>query len=131
MQKVWSLYTAAHYKNQPNDLQLLSDAPAHHLFVLLGPRALTQGREGQLPDVLCVVQVAFEGRISQQSVQSSLAQGHKASGDMIPWTVCQQFQDTQFAELSGARIVRIATHPDAQKVRTLSGKPLPNTSADK
>lgn len=118
LQKIWSLYTAAHYKNQPNDLQLLSDAPAHHLFVLLGPRALQQGREGQLPDVLCVVQVAFEGRISRASVQSSLAQGHKASGDMIPWTVCQQFQDTQFAELSGARVVRIATHPDVQKVRS-------------
>ena len=56
-QQVMSLYTAAHYKNQPNDLQLLSDAPAHHLFVLLGPNAEKQGELGEVPDVLCVVQV--------------------------------------------------------------------------
>lgn len=31
---------------------------------------------------------------------------------MIPWTVSQQFQDSEFASLSGARIVRIAVHPD-------------------
>ena len=31
-----ALYVASHYKNSPNDLLLMSDAPAHHLFVLLG-----------------------------------------------------------------------------------------------
>lgn len=31
-----ALYVSSHYKNSPNDLQLLADAPAHHLFVLLG-----------------------------------------------------------------------------------------------
>lgn len=29
LQRIWALYTAAHYKNSPNDLQMLSDAPAH------------------------------------------------------------------------------------------------------
>lgn len=32
-----SIYVAAHYKNTPNDLQMISDAPAHHLFVLMAP----------------------------------------------------------------------------------------------
>ncbi len=32
-------------------------------------------------------------------------------GDLIPWTVGQQFQDADFPRLSGARIVRIAVHP--------------------
>lgn len=31
---------------------------------------------------------------------------------MIPWTISQQYQDTDFPSLSGARIVRIAVHPD-------------------
>ena len=31
-----ALYVASHYKNSPNDIQLMADAPAHHLFVLLG-----------------------------------------------------------------------------------------------
>lgn len=35
-QRMMALYVASHYKNTPNDLQLMSDAPAHHLFVLLG-----------------------------------------------------------------------------------------------
>ncbi|EKU20259.1 N-acetyltransferase 10 [Nannochloropsis gaditana CCMP526] len=115
LQRVMALYTAAHYKNQPNDLQLLSDAPAHRLFVLLGPPGSSSSPDA-LPDVLCVIQVALEGRISQASVQASLARGHRASGDLIPWTMSQQFQDADFAKLSGARVVRIATHPDAQRL---------------
>ena len=31
---------------------------------------------------------------------------------MVPWTVATQFQDPDFPTLSGARVVRIATHPD-------------------
>ena len=38
LQRIWGLYTSAHYKNTPNDLQMLSDAPAHRIFVLLGPQ---------------------------------------------------------------------------------------------
>jgi len=127
LQRIWALYTAAHYKNSPNDLQMLSDAPAHRLFVLLGPqKVINQGHTNSsssssssspsIPDVLCVVQVAFEGRISQKSVQSELSRGNKASGDLIPWTISQQFNDNSFATLSGARVVRIATHPDVQKM---------------
>jgi N-acetyltransferase 10 len=36
LQRMMALYVSSHYKNTPNDLQLMSDAPAHHLFVLLG-----------------------------------------------------------------------------------------------
>jgi hypothetical protein len=43
-----------YYLSQPNDLQLLSDAPAHKLYVLLGPG--DQGSD-KIPDVLCVIQV--------------------------------------------------------------------------
>ena len=61
--------------------------------------------------------MALEGEISKQSVLSGLARGERASGDLIPWTISQQFQDSDFAGLSGGRIVRIATHPDYQNVR--------------
>jgi N-acetyltransferase 10 len=39
LQKIMGLYTSAHYKNTPNDLLMLSDAPAHAVFVLLSPSA--------------------------------------------------------------------------------------------
>lgn len=107
LQKIMGLYVASHYKNSPNDLQLLSDAPAHQLFVLLGPN-----EDGKLPEPICVIQVALEGEISKKSILSSLGRGKRAGGDLIPWVVSQQFQDDEFATLSGARIVRIATNPN-------------------
>ncbi len=42
-------------KNSPDDLQLLSDAPAHELFVLTPPVP-----EGGLPEPLCVIQICLE-----------------------------------------------------------------------
>lgn len=35
LNRLMSLYVSAHYRNSPNDLQLLSDAPAHRLFALI------------------------------------------------------------------------------------------------
>ena len=49
-----ALFVASHYRNTPNDLLLMADAPAHHLFVLLGP---LDEAVNALPDVLAVVQV--------------------------------------------------------------------------
>ncbi|KIW97657.1 uncharacterized protein Z519_01241 [Cladophialophora bantiana CBS 173.52] len=109
LQQMMALYVASHYKNSPNDLQLMSDAPAHQLFVLIPP---IPPDANKLPEPLCVIQVALEGRISKKSVLSSLSRGQRAGGDLIPWLVSQQFQDSEFAGLSGSRIVRIATNPE-------------------
>lgn len=40
-----SLFISSHYKNSPNDLQLLSDSPSHMILVLLGP--LRTNQEGK------------------------------------------------------------------------------------
>ena len=91
LQRIWSLYTSAHYKNTPNDLQMLSDAPAHRLFILLGPQTAnnttanssnTNNNKPVLPDILCIIQVAYEGYISKSSIQSELLKANKASGDI-------------------------------------------------
>ncbi|GCC31718.1 RNA cytidine acetyltransferase [Chiloscyllium punctatum] len=113
LHRLMSLSVASHYKNSPNDLQILSDAPAHHLFCLLPP---VQPTQNSLPEVLAVIQVALEGEISHQSVMNSLSRGKKAFGDLIPWIVSEQFQDPDFGSLSGGRIVRIAVHPDCQRM---------------
>lgn len=109
LQQMIALYVASHYKNSPNDLQLMSDAPAHQLYALVPP---VEDDSVRLPEPLCVIQVALEGQISKQSVLNSLSRGQRAGGDLIPWLVSQQFQDEEFAGLSGARIVRIATNPE-------------------
>jgi N-acetyltransferase 10 len=91
LQRMMALYVASHYKNSPNDLQMLSDAPAHHLFVLLPP---IKEDDNNLPDPLVVLQVALEGNISRDMVLKELSQsGAKSAGDMIPWIISQQVSD--------------------------------------
>ncbi|URD75422.1 hypothetical protein MUK42_07746 [Musa troglodytarum] len=113
LQRMMALYVASHYKNSPNDLQLMADAPSHHLFVLLGP---VDESKNHLPDILCVIQVCLEGQISRKSAIKSLSEGRQPFGDQIPWKFCEQFQDNVFPTLSGARIVRIAVHPSALRL---------------
>lgn len=93
---------------------MLSDAPAHNVFVLLGPTAESDGNDDALPDILAIVQTSFEGKISRKTIQAQLARGHRSAGDLIPWTMSQQFGDGNFAQLSGARVVRVAVHPEVQ-----------------
>ncbi|XP_057340613.1 RNA cytidine acetyltransferase isoform X1 [Microplitis mediator] len=113
LQRLVALYVASHYKNSPNDLLMMSDAPAHHLFCLLGP---VDPSRTSLPEILVVIQVCLEGEIKKSTVASSLGRGQKAAGDLIPWTLAQHFHDNDFPNLSGARIVRIATHPDYHRM---------------
>lgn len=108
--KMMSLYVSSHYKNSPNDLQMMADAPGQRLYVLLGPPDSTV----TLPKIMCVVQVALEGLISQKEVLDSLKRGKRPSGDLIPWTISQQFQDSEFGQLSGCRVVRVAVDPSLQ-----------------
>lgn len=112
LQRLVSIYVSSHYKNSPNDLQMMSDAPAHHLFCLLGPIS----KKDALPEILVVIQVCLEGQISSESVNASLSRGRKAAGDLIPWNIAEQFSDSDFPKLAGARVVRIATHPNYQRV---------------
>lgn len=110
LQKIMAIFVSSHYKNSPNDLQMLSDAPAHHLFCLLGPIS----KSNQLPEVLVVIQVCLEGKITQARINDSLSS--KTAGDLIPWNVSEQFNDREFPKLSGARIVRIATSQNHQRM---------------
>ena len=111
LQHMMALYVSSHYKNTPNDLMLMSDAPLHHLFVLLAP---VDPVKGGLPEILAVVQICFEGGIAKKTVQAQLSTGKRPAGDLIAWALTQQYQDYDFPALSGARVVRIATHPNYQ-----------------
>ncbi|KAG5508255.1 hypothetical protein JKF63_05511 [Porcisia hertigi] len=122
LQRIQSLLVAAHYKNQPNDLQLLSDAPGHHLFVLCAASveasadtasnspASAMPRQ-RVPDIFCVIHACEEGQVSPQSVKSHLSHGLRPSGDLIPYTLSQYYLEEGFAKLAGLRVVRIATNP--------------------
>jgi N-acetyltransferase 10 len=110
LQKLVSLFVSAHYKNQPNDLQLMSDAPGHHIFALCSP-----GESGATPDILCVIHACEEGNLTPESVTSNLSKGLRPSGDLIPYTLSQYYLESSFANLAGLRVVRIATNPEVQR----------------
>ncbi|XP_076069468.1 RNA cytidine acetyltransferase-like [Oratosquilla oratoria] len=113
LQQMMSLLVASHYRNSPDDLQVLSDAPAHHLFVLIPP---LQQDMASLPHILCVIQVCMEGGILAKVATQCLNRGDRPSGDLVPWTLATQFLDPAFPEYKSARIVRVAAHPDYQSM---------------
>uniref|UniRef100_A0AC35U057 RNA cytidine acetyltransferase n=1 Tax=Rhabditophanes sp. KR3021 TaxID=114890 RepID=A0AC35U057_9BILA len=106
---IMAIYVSAHYKNTPDDLQMLADAPNHHLFVLMGP---TKSSSTEKPDVLAVVQICYEGNLKKGAILDAKRRGKKGAGDLIPWNVADQFNDSEFPSKVGGRIVRIAVHPD-------------------
>ena len=115
LKKIMSLFVSSHYKNTPNDLQLLSDAPAHKIFVLC--KSIDKQRKSKgLPDVYCAIQACEEGGISKDVILTNNKRGLKPSGDLIPWTISDHYQDQEFAHMTSVRIVRIACHPDCQRM---------------
>ena len=115
LKKIMSLFVSSHYKNSPNDLQLLSDAPSHKIFVLC--KALDKQKKVKgLPDIYCAIQVCEEGGISKDVILTNNKRGLKPSGDLIPWTISEHYQDQEFAHMTSIRIVRIACHPDCQRM---------------
>lgn len=48
-------------------------------------------REHIVLQVLAVIQIAMEGALSSATVCSNIGRGKRAAGDLLPWTVSQQF----------------------------------------
>lgn len=96
LNEIFSLFISSHYRNSPNDLQILSDSPNHEIFVLMTPTRPSR--------VICAIQVSFEGKCDRNSFTKE--------GNLIPWVVYDNFFEDSFLDLFGARIVRIATHPN-------------------
>ena len=104
-----SLYVASHYQTRSTTCSSWRTRPRTGCSCC--SRRWTRSPT-RCPEILCVLQVALEGAISRGSASAALAKGDSPQGDLVPWTVATQFQDPDFPMLSGARIVRIATHPD-------------------
>eukprot|EP00702_Spironucleus_salmonicida_P007154 EST48445.1 N-acetyltransferase-like protein [Spironucleus salmonicida] len=104
---IWSIFVTSHYKNQPNDIQLLSDSPSSRLFVLLAP--ITDPT--QLPLPICVIHASIEGDLPLIAVEKSLNKQLREDGNMVPWLLSQQFQQPSLSSKTTIRIVRIATNP--------------------
>ena len=99
LKSFFGLLVSAHYKNTPNDLMTLADAPHHFVRI-----ATTRGR------IVGGVQYALEGGLSAlESVE--LFENPRPEGNLVPDVFGKHYGLTGFAGLRGARVVRIVSHP--------------------
>ena len=98
------IYIYAHYRNRPNDIMILSDAPHHFM------RALTY--KGH---VINSLHLAYEGNMTERDVLRTFA-GDPPSGHVIPTILLRYYPYLRdIAWMKGIRVVRIATHPDVMR----------------
>lgn len=103
LRQLFGIYVLAHYRNEPDDLGMIADAP-HHIV-----RAV-KTRSGK---IVCALQIAYEGGIDKDTA-TELLKGGRIPGNIIPDRFLKHLRYRGFAELLGWRIVRIATHPQVQ-----------------
>jgi len=111
LQKIMAIFSSSHYRNSPDDLQILADAPSHRIVVLTSPLTFAANF---LPDILSAIHFSYEGQISRIFMERNLINERFITGDLFPWVVSNHFQDSSFGELSGIRVIRISTQPDVQ-----------------
>ncbi|OYT26398.1 MAG: ATPase [Thermoprotei archaeon ex4572_64] len=103
LRQFFGIYVQAHYRNEPDDLGMMMDAPHHFIRAL----ALNNGK------IVVSVELAEEGGISDDILEL-MVKGLKLPGNIIPDRLVKYWKLVDFAKLKGWRIVRIATHPELQ-----------------
>ena len=103
LKSIFGIYVEAHYRNKPDDLGMIADAPHHRVRAL----ALTNGK------IIASAQLAEEGDLTEDLMNRILEEG-SVHGNIIPDRIIKYYRDKQFGKSLGYRIVRIAVHPEAQ-----------------
>jgi len=106
LRRLFSIYVLAHYRNEPDDLAILADAP-HHII-----RIAKTARGGK---VVGAIQAAYEGGLGEEVIYS-LLRGDKIPGNIIPDRMLKHHRIREYGFMRGLRIVRIATHPEVQNM---------------
>ncbi len=100
LRQFFGIYILSHYRNNPNDLGMIMNAP-HHLARML------KTRTGK---VVVSMELALEGGLDRETAREC-AKGAWIMGNIIPDRLIKHYKVLEFGELRGFRIVRIATHP--------------------
>ncbi|MHA1594901.1 MAG: tRNA(Met) cytidine acetyltransferase TmcA [Candidatus Baldrarchaeia archaeon] len=114
MRQFVGIYVYAHYRNRPNDVALLADAPHHKAFAL---------KTGTRNAIVNALQVAEEGSLPDEIIDKIYYERYDPPGNIIPDIVIEHHRTPEFGKLKGLRIVRIATHPQVMD-RGLGSKAL-------
>ncbi len=103
LRSLFGIYVLAHYRNEPDDLGMMADAPHHSIRAL----RLPSGK------IVAAVQLAEEGPIPFEYLDS-LLRGGKIPGNIIPDRLLKHARLRDIGNGVGWRIVRIAVHPAVQ-----------------
>ncbi len=103
LRQLFGIYVLAHYRNEPDDLGMIADAPHHSVRAVV----LKNGK------VIAAAQLAEEGGLADEYVDE-LLRGGKIPGNIIPDRLLKHLRRRIFGRGVGWRIVRIAVHIDAQ-----------------
>ncbi|AFZ71243.1 putative P-loop ATPase fused to an acetyltransferase [Caldisphaera lagunensis DSM 15908] len=103
LRQIFGIYVQAHYRNEPDDLALIADAP-HYII-----RAIKTSKG----KVVSASLIAEEGGLSYEFSKSLLLED-RTRGNIIPDRIIKHYRIVDFGTLKGWRIVRIATHPILQ-----------------
>jgi tRNA(Met) cytidine acetyltransferase len=101
LRQFFGILILAHYKNNPNDLAILCDAPNQMA------RALSY--EGK---IICSMQLALEGNMSKEDCHRLYYESSMIPGNVIPQIMIRHYRKKKLGQHKGMRIVRIAVHPD-------------------
>ncbi len=103
LRQIFGIYVQAHYRNEPDDLALMADAPHYSVRAV----ATTSGK------IVSAALLAEEGGLNPE-LSASLLNQDKTKGNIIPDRVIKHYRVPAFGTLRGWRVVRIATHPSVQ-----------------
>ncbi len=104
LRSLFGIYVLAHYRNEPDDLGILADAPHHAIRVV----RLKSGK------VIAASQLAEEGDIPGEYVED-LLYGGGIAGNIIPDRLLKHLRRREFGNGLGWRVVRIAVHPQLHR----------------
>ncbi len=96
------IYVLAHYRNRPDDLAILADAPHHTARAL----KLQNGK------IIASLQLTYEGNLSNELIAKTIEENFDTPGQLIPNVILKHYFLAGFGKLKGVRIVRIAVHPE-------------------
>lgn len=102
LRQFFGIYIMAHYRNNPNDLGIMMEAPHHFIRIVKVPSG----------KIVVSLELAIEGPLGPE-LSMEAAKGAWLMGNIIPDRIVKHYKILNFGELRGIRIVRIATHPQA------------------
>ena len=96
------IYILAHYRNRPDDLAILADAPHHTARAMILPSR----------KIVASLQLTYEGGLSASVINDVIERDYDAPGNLIPIVILKHYFIPAFGKLRGIRVVRVAVHPE-------------------